>query len=93
MADNKQNELLTPMETAAMLRVTVHTLRVWHKAGLIRDVVRTPGGQRRFLKSEVDRLLGRVLGTAAILPLPSKEDIESFAFYLRYRPPPQTMSL
>lgn len=40
---------------AAMLNVAVETLRRWEREGKITSI-RTPGGQRRFQISEIERL-------------------------------------
>lgn len=50
-------ELLTPAETAAILRVDGKTLARWEKAGKIGSL-RTAGGHRRYIKAEVYGLLG-----------------------------------
>lgn len=44
--------LLTPAEVAAMLSVDPKTVTRWANAGKI-SAVQTPGGHRRFLKSEI----------------------------------------
>ena len=49
------DELLPIGVAARELGVAIETLRRWDAAGEIRTV-RTPGGQRRFARSEVDRL-------------------------------------
>lgn len=50
------DDQLLPIGTAAkLLGVTVGTVRRWDEAGHIASV-RTPGGQRRFRRSEIDRL-------------------------------------
>jgi len=48
--------LLTPGEVASLFRVDPKTVTRWAASGRIRSV-RTPGGQRRFRDSEVQRLL------------------------------------
>ena len=50
--------LLTPAEAAAVLHVDANTLARWSKAGKL-SAVRTPGGHRRYLASEVARLVRR----------------------------------
>ena len=50
------DEFLTPADVAAILYVDPKTVTRWAKAGKI-DSVRTPGGHRRFLKSDVLALL------------------------------------
>jgi len=50
-------KLLTPAEVAAMFRVDPKTVTRWAKAGKL-TAIRTLGGHRRYLHSEVSRLLG-----------------------------------
>jgi excisionase family DNA binding protein len=51
--------LLTPGEVAVMFRVDPKTVTRWAQAGKL-SAVRTLGGHRRFLESEVMELLGGV---------------------------------
>ncbi|MHB2021929.1 MAG: BldC family transcriptional regulator [Mycobacteriales bacterium] len=48
--------LLTPGEVASLFRVDPKTVTRWAAAGRISSI-RTPGGHRRFLESEVRALL------------------------------------
>lgn len=48
--------LLTPAEVAAMFRVDPKTVTRWAKAGKLSSI-RTLGGHRRYLESEVKALL------------------------------------
>ncbi|KGM13460.1 BldC family transcriptional regulator [Cellulomonas bogoriensis] len=48
--------LLTPGEVASMFRVDPKTVTRWANAGKIRSV-RTLGGHRRFVESEIRELL------------------------------------
>jgi excisionase family DNA binding protein len=50
------DHLYTPAEVAAIFRVDPKTVTRWAAAGRITST-RTPGGHRRYRKSEVDRLL------------------------------------
>jgi len=50
------DRLLTPGEVAALFRVDPKTVTRWAAADRL-DSVTTPGGHRRFRKSEVDALL------------------------------------
>lgn len=51
---------------AAMLNVAVETLRRWDREGKITSI-RTPGGQRRFQISEIERLkAGESVDTEAV---------------------------
>jgi excisionase family DNA binding protein len=51
------DDLLPIGDVARALGVAVATVRRWDAAGHI-ESVRTPGGQRRFRRSEVERLRG-----------------------------------
>jgi excisionase family DNA binding protein len=53
------DDLLPIGDAARLLGVSVGTVRRWDTEGMIRSV-RTPGGQRRFRRSEIDRLLADV---------------------------------
>lgn len=55
-AQGNEGDLLTPAEVAAVFRVDPKTVTRWAAAGRITSI-RTPGGHRRFRRSEVDRLL------------------------------------
>ena len=48
--------LLTPGEVALMFRVAPKTVARWATGGRL-GCIRTPGGHRRFLESEVTALL------------------------------------
>lgn len=50
----KQKPYLTPHEVAELLMVAPSTVRHWSSEGKIHSLV-TPGGHRRFLRSEIDR--------------------------------------
>ncbi|RCV58187.1 BldC family transcriptional regulator [Marinitenerispora sediminis] len=49
-------ELLTPGEVAARFRVDAKTVTRWANTGKL-TTIRTPGGHRRYRKSEIDALL------------------------------------
>ncbi len=49
-------QLLTPSEVAALFRVDPKTVTRWAKAGKLHSI-RTLGGHRRYLASEVHSLL------------------------------------
>jgi excisionase family DNA binding protein len=53
----KENEWLTPAEAARLMGCHAQSLRRWEKEGKIK-AYRTPGNQRRFQRSEVERLAG-----------------------------------
>lgn len=55
MSDN-EHRLMTPGEVAAEFRVDPKTVTRWAAAGRIGSI-RTPGGHRRFRRSEVLALL------------------------------------
>jgi len=50
--------LLTPAEVAAIFRVDPKTVTRWAKSGKL-TCLRTLGGHRRYIESEVRELLGR----------------------------------
>ena len=49
-------EWLAIGDVARVLDVSVATVRNWERAGKI-TAIRTPGGQRRFKRADVDRLI------------------------------------
>lgn len=51
-----RDRLLTPGEVAALFRVDPKTVTRWAAAGRLHSI-RTPGGHRRFLESQVRALL------------------------------------
>lgn len=53
---NQQKDYLTPNEVAEMLRVAPVTVRSWAAKGMLRAEL-TPGGHRRFLRTEVEKFL------------------------------------
>ena len=56
MAMPTATRLLTPGEVALMFRVDPKTVARWASGGRL-GCIRTPGGHRRFLESEVTALL------------------------------------
>jgi putative resolvase len=52
----KNNEIFSISEAAQYLGVFALTLRNWEKKGNIRPF-RTPGGHRRFKRSELDKII------------------------------------
>jgi excisionase family DNA binding protein len=52
-------QLLTPSEVAAMVRVNPKTVTRWERAGKI-SAIRTLGGHRRFKASEIRKFLDQV---------------------------------
>ncbi len=69
MPDRSDEPLLTLKQAAQRLSVHPATLRRWANQGDILVVV-TPGGHRRFPRSEVDRLARRQSGTPGESALP-----------------------
>ena len=79
------NDLLTPAEVAALLYVDPKTVSRWAMAGKIQSI-RTPGGHRRFLRSEIMAMMAGsdpepltdqpmiVATAAAVPPQPDRED-------------------
>lgn len=56
MRDPDDERLLTPAEVAAMFRVGPKSVSRWARQGKLTEV-RTLGGHRRFLASEVEAML------------------------------------
>lgn len=50
-------ELVAPAEAASMLGVTVATLRNYERTGKLK-AIRTPGGQRRYYRTELANIIG-----------------------------------
>jgi excisionase family DNA binding protein len=50
-----QDRLITMQETCELLRVSKKSLRRWDKSGALR-AVRTPGGNRRYRLSDIQRI-------------------------------------
>lgn len=48
--------MLTPAQVALLLNVDVQTVARWAREGKI-DAVRTPGGHRRYRRSDVEAML------------------------------------
>ncbi len=72
MSANLSNpeELLTPSEVAALFRVDPKTVTRWAKAGKL-SCVKTLGGHRRYLASEVNALLeGALPQQRSVTPIP-----------------------
>lgn len=55
MIQTTPDERLPIGETAKLLGVSVETIRRWDREGLITST-RTLGGQRRFARSEIERV-------------------------------------
>lgn len=51
----EERELLTPDEVARIFRVDPKTVTRWAKTGKL-SCIRTPGGHRRYLADEVNKL-------------------------------------
>lgn len=57
MSDPRSSDLMTPAEVAELFRVDPKTVTRWADSGKL-SAVRTLGGHRRYLRSEVEALLG-----------------------------------
>ncbi len=55
--DQTPTDLLRLAEAAALLDVHPDTLRRWADEGKVRSL-RTPGGQRRFTRADIDAVYG-----------------------------------
>ena len=58
-------ELLKLGDIARMFRVDPKTVVRWDQLGQLRPAFRTPGGQRRYYRAEVEALLPRGEGWSA----------------------------
>lgn len=56
MAPEPSQDLMTPAEVAALFRVDPKTVTRWADSGKL-SAMRTLGGHRRYLRSEVEDLL------------------------------------
>ena len=56
-ADLVERDFLTRAEVAAIFQVSPHTVTRWGKEGKLPSVM-TPGGQRRYPRRAVERLVG-----------------------------------
>jgi excisionase family DNA binding protein len=54
----EQDELLTSAQVAKLFAVSIKTVSRWAGLGLL-PVIRTPGGQLRFRRSDVEEFLRR----------------------------------
>ncbi|MDD5633164.1 MAG: helix-turn-helix domain-containing protein, partial [Methylococcales bacterium] len=54
--NDKNKDYLTPNEVAKLMMVSPITVRSWAQKGLLAAKI-TPGGHRRFLKSDVERFI------------------------------------
>jgi excisionase family DNA binding protein len=52
----EQQQMMKPGEVAALFQVHLRTVARWADDGLLR-CVRTPGGQRRYWREDVDRFM------------------------------------
>jgi DNA binding domain, excisionase family len=59
MTTQQKEQLLTPAEVASLFRVDPKTVTRWARSGKLSSI-RTLGGHRRYLESEVRELLAGV---------------------------------
>ncbi len=80
---NQPKDYLTPNEVAELLRVAPVTVRSWAAKGMLRAEL-TPGGHRRFLRTEVEKFVGSkgVLAAASALRVLIVDDDNFVADYL-----------
>jgi excisionase family DNA binding protein len=52
-----EDELLTSAQVAAEYQVNIETVRRWAREGQLPTAILTPGGHRRFRRSDVEALL------------------------------------
>ncbi|MBC6476376.1 MAG: IS607 family transposase [Hormoscilla sp. GM102CHS1] len=86
-----KHEYYTPAQAANLLGVHPESLRRWEREGKITSY-RTPGGQRRFLKREIERFAGIELPTttvcyARVSSYSQRDDLERQLEYLRLHYP------
>ncbi|MGY6501608.1 MAG: helix-turn-helix domain-containing protein [Acidimicrobiales bacterium] len=55
--DKSNSDILTPLEVARLFGVTSEAVRNWADAGKLPHF-KTPGGQRRFHRADVEAFLG-----------------------------------
>ncbi len=82
---------VTPKEAAKILGVHVSSLRRWENEGKLR-AIRTPGGQRRFVLDEVEKIGGmpktiRTVGYGRVSTHGQQEDLQRQLEHLRARCP------
>ena len=58
-------EFMTPAEVAGILRATPKTIARWAREGKLNSI-RTPGGVRRYPRSEVQALLATIYGSTPV---------------------------
>jgi excisionase family DNA binding protein len=56
LMQDRADQLLTPNEVAALLRVNPKTVTRWAAAGRINST-KTPGGHRRYRRGDIEELL------------------------------------
>lgn len=64
MASDPAPDLMAPREVAALFGVTSSAVAAWADDGKL-EVRRTPGGQRRYVRADVDRLYAESVATGA----------------------------
>lgn len=51
---NEDDDLLTPREVAEMMGVRTTTVARWDRIGALKALVRTPGGHRRYRRTDAE---------------------------------------
>ncbi len=74
--DKSSSTVLTPGEVADIFRVTPDAVRQWADDGKLASF-KTPGGQRRFLRSDVERFFADAVEPAPALASTDDERRES----------------
>jgi excisionase family DNA binding protein len=59
-----KSDTLTPLQAALVLQVSTRTVTRWADDGVLRVVERTPGGQRRFDRADIEALAAERLADA-----------------------------
>lgn len=52
-------------KAARMLGIHTNTLNNWERAGIITPALKTPGGERRFALSDIERLIADMANVRA----------------------------
>jgi len=55
--DAEEDEILTSADVARLFKVDVTTVRRWNLDGRLSTAFRTPGGHRRYRRSQVEPFL------------------------------------
>jgi len=74
----KPEKLLTPAQVGLLLGISPITVRFWAKKGRLKFIT-TPGGHRRFKRSQIEALVGSRLVTENKVTIVIVEDDQQYA--------------